>query len=70
MATYAANLSTARDQIAANLVTITADPKPNYTIDGQTVSWQSLFDSYMSQLEKLNAALAASDPFELESIGY
>jgi hypothetical protein len=70
MATYLENLTTTRDQIAANLVEITADPKPNYSIDGQTVSWADLFRTYTEQLAALNKTLAAADPFELESIGF
>jgi len=64
------NLLAARDQIAQNLADMTADPKPNYKIDGQVVSWQGLFDSYLSQLEKLNAQIAAADPFEIHSRGF
>ena len=69
MATFLENLVAARDNIAANLAALTADPKPNYSIDGQSVSWQSLFDSYLSQLEKLDAQIAAADPFEIHSQG-
>jgi hypothetical protein len=64
------NLLAARDQIAQNLADMTADPKPNYKIDGQVVSWQGLFDSYLSQLEKLNGQIAAADPFEIHSRGF
>jgi hypothetical protein len=64
------NLLAARDQIAQNLADMTANPKPNYKIDGQVVSWQGLFDSYLSQLEKLNAQIAAADPFEIHSRGF
>jgi len=70
MATYLENLTTARDQVAANLAAITADPKPDYTIDGQTVAWQSLYDSYLEQLQRLNAQIAEADPFEFHSRGY
>jgi hypothetical protein len=69
MPTYLENLTTARDQIAANLAAITAQPKPTYSIDGQSVSWQSLFDSYIAQLDKLNALIAAAEPFEVQSQG-
>jgi hypothetical protein len=64
------NLLTARDQVAQNLADLTANPKPNYKIDGQVVSWQGLFDSYLAQLEKLNAQIAAADPFEIHSRGF
>lgn len=69
MPTYLENLIAARDNVAANLADITATPKPNYTIDGQTVSWQSLFDSYLEHLERLDAQIAAADPFEIHSRG-
>lgn len=70
MATYLENLCTARDQIAANLAAITANPKPDYSIDGQTVSWQSLFNAYVAQLAALNGQLAAGEPFEEQSQGF
>jgi len=69
MPSYLENLQTARDQIAANLAAITAEPKPNYSIDGQSVSWQSLFESYTDQLLKLDALIAAAEPFEIHSQG-
>jgi hypothetical protein len=69
MATYAENLTTTRNQIAANLVEITANPKPSYSIDGQQVDWQSLFDSYMNQLAKIDLLLQSDDPAEVISYG-
>jgi hypothetical protein len=70
MSDYLSDLTTARDNIARNLAEMTANPKPNYTIDGQTVSWQNLLDSYLSQLERLNAQIAAAEPFEGHSRGF
>jgi hypothetical protein len=70
MASYLDNLLAARDNVAANLAAITADPKPNYSVDGQSVSWQTLFDSYMAQLEKLDVQINGADPFEVRSRGF
>ena len=70
MATYLENLQTARDQIAANLAAITAEPKPNYSIDGQSVSWQDLCDAYLRQLAAIDAQIAAAEPGEVQSRGY
>jgi hypothetical protein len=70
MPTYLEQLTTTRDQVAANLAAITASPKPDYTIDGQTVSWQALFESYLEQLAALEARIAAADPFEEHSQGF
>jgi len=69
MPSYVENLQTAREQIAANLATITAEPKPNYSIDGQSVSWQSLVESYTQQLARLDALIASAEPFEIPSQG-
>jgi hypothetical protein len=69
MPSYLENLHTAREQIAANLATITAEPKPNYSIDGQSVSWQSLVESYTQQLARLDALIASAEPFEIPSQG-
>lgn len=69
MPPYLENLQTAREQIAANLATITAEPKPNYSIDGQSVSWQSLVESYTQQLARLDALIASAEPFEIPSQG-
>lgn len=61
------------EQIKANLLALIADvtssPKPNYTVDGQSVSWQSYLDSLFSKLEMINTQINASQPFEEQSIG-
>lgn len=65
MATYAQNLETVRNQIAARLVEVTAENKPTYSVDGKSVSWESYVAMLSNQLEKIEAALArASGPFE------
>jgi hypothetical protein len=69
VATYLENLVTTRDQVAANLAAITASPKPTYSIDGQSVSWESLFNSYTTQLAKLNELISNAEPFEVRSTG-
>ncbi len=69
MTTYLDHLKQTRDQVAANLAAITADPKPSYSIDGQSVSWQSLFDSYVTQMERLESQIAAAEPYEFQSRG-
>lgn len=70
MATYNENLITARDNIAAALADMTANPKPDYMVDGQRVLWAGLFESYMNQLAALNKAIDADSPQELTSYGY
>lgn len=61
MASYSDNLITIRDNVAAKLAAMSVNPKPNYSIDGESISWQSLFDSLTDQLKKLNELIAMSD---------
>lgn len=70
MATYNENLITVRDNIAAALVDMTANPKPDYMVDGQRMLWADLFDKYMARLDTLNKAIDADSPQELVSYGY
>lgn len=70
MATYAQNLETARNNVAAALAEITANPKPDYSVDGESYSWASYFQMLTTQLEALNKQLAAaSGPYEVRSYG-
>jgi len=61
MATYAENLITLRDNVVARLAEMSVNPKPNYSIDGESMSWGSLFDSLTQQLAKINELIAMSD---------
>ncbi len=70
MATYLENLTTARDQIAANLVEITANPKPSYDVDGQRFEWTDYFKALTDQLSKMNELINGGEPFEEVSQGY
>lgn len=64
MATYRDNLITTRDQIAARLAEVTDSPKPNYSIDGQSVSWAEYFSTLTGQLEAINKLIQqAGSPF-------
>lgn len=68
MATFAANLETARDNVAARLVEITSQPKPNYSVDGESYSWAEYFSVLSSQLKTLEEALQRADgPFNIRS---
>jgi hypothetical protein len=65
----ATTLTTIKSNILAQLEDLSANPKPNYSIDGQQVSWQSHFDSLMMSLDRINAQINASDPYEIVSRG-
>jgi hypothetical protein len=59
------DLNTTKANVAAILAQITADPKPSYSIDGQSVSWESYFSMLTDRLEKLNHLIQIEGgPFE------
>lgn len=71
MATRAANIQTALDQVAVLLVELTVDPKPDYSVDGKSYSWASYFSMLVDKQESLQKALAnASGPYEISTRGY
>lgn len=70
MATYLENLTTARDNIAARLAEITAQPKPSYDVDGQRVEWNDYFKALTDQLAKLTETINGASIYEEQSIGY
>lgn len=50
------DLQAAINQIAAQLKDITANPKPDYSVNGQSVSWSSYVQMLADQLVKLQQA--------------
>ena len=70
MATREANLETALDNIAQQLADVTAHPKPNYSIDGQSVSWSDHLRNLLDAQKMLREALVEEQgPFEVHSVG-
>jgi hypothetical protein len=71
MATEAENLQTAIEGLTAKLATVYANPKPSYSINGQSVSWDAYRASLLSELEKLKALLVqAQGPIEVIGEGF
>jgi len=58
MAQTLAQLVARRDNISAQLDEMIENPQPNYSVDGQSVQWQSLYDSLWASLDKINAQIA------------
>ncbi len=63
------SLATIRTNILARIAEVTANPKPNYNIDGQSVSWQSYLDSLMKNLDLINQQINNETPFEIVTQG-
>lgn len=58
-------LTKIRANLLARIDEITSQPKPNYSIDGQSVSWQSYLDSLFAKLKAIDDQIVSSEPFEV-----
>ncbi len=63
-------IETIRGLALAQLVDLRANPKPTYTIDGQTVSWESYIRSLQETVDWCDTKLIGLGPFEVRSQGY
>lgn len=50
------DIATAIDQVAALIKDLTLNPKPTYSVNGQSVSWESYLSTLTDQLTKLQMA--------------
>ncbi len=70
MPTDAEQFATIKTQTLAIIATITANPKPSYTIDGQTVLWSAYLRTLRETVKWTDDQLAATAPFEIRSQGF
>lgn len=65
MATEAEDLQTALDNVIAKILEISANPKPSYSIDGQSVSWGDYYRMLAQMRKDLKEAIInAEGPFD------
>lgn len=64
------DLKEASDNLAAAIKAATVSPKPNYSVDGQSVSWGDYLAMLIAQKKSLDAAIAQSEPFEFATEAY
>lgn len=65
MSTPAADIGVAIANIAAQIKDITANPKPDYSVNGQSISWASYLAMLNGQLVALQQAQQSlSGPFQ------
>jgi len=64
------DLQDSRDQIASQIKDLTENPKPSYSIDGQSISWTQHFEALVERLKDINDAINAAEPYEEHSVGY
>lgn len=71
MATDAENYATIKSNTLAQLAEMSANYKPTYTIDGQTVSWTEYQKMLQERVAWCDQKIAASgEYFEVESFGF
>ncbi len=73
MATYAENLTAARDGAAAQLAALYGSASTiyvTYTENGRTFLWGEKEAQLLKTLDDLNAKIAAAEPFEVITYGY
>jgi hypothetical protein len=58
-----------RSQTLMRLAEITAQPKPTYAIDGQTVNWNDYLKQLQATIDWCDGKLAAETPVEVHSQG-
>lgn len=66
----AQQIATIKTQALARIAEITAEPKPTYTIDGQTIAWGDYLKQLQQTVDWCNQKLAGEAPFEFRSQGY
>lgn len=71
MATEAENYQTAINGLSAKIAEVYANPKPSYSINGQSVSWDAYRASLLNEMNSLKTLLTqAGGPVEVTSYGY
>ncbi len=70
MSTDLEQIAAVKSQTLARIAEITAQPKPTYNIDGQTVAWAEYLKQLQQTVDWCDRKLAAAEPFEFESRGY
>lgn len=64
----AAELQTALESLTTQLVEMTSQPKPTYSLDGQSVSWTEYLRMLMDGIKATAELLGTFDPVETRSI--
>ncbi len=67
MATTYDTLVTALANVNAQIASITASPKPTYSIDGQSVSWGEHFRNLNDMAKLIREQIQAARPFVIVS---
>ena len=69
MASDLEQLQTIRSQTLALIAELTANPKPSYSLDGQSISWGDYLAKLRATIDWCERKLAGEEPFEIRSRG-
>jgi hypothetical protein len=69
MPSDAQQIAAIKSQTLAVLAELTANPKPTYYIDGQTVAWNEYLVRLRATIDWCDLKLAGEEPFEIHSQG-
>ena len=67
MPTDLEQLQTIRSQALASIADITANPKPSYTVDGQSVSWNSYLRRLRQTVDWCERKINGEQPLEVQT---
>ena len=67
MPSDAEQIATIKTQTLARIADVTAEPKPNYSIDGQMISWADYLERLQQTVDWCNEKLTGEEPFEFQS---
>jgi len=62
-------IRTIKSQALAVMADVTANPKPSYSIDGQSVSWSDYLATLQATVDWCEQKLSGEEPFEVHSQG-
>lgn len=65
----AESLQVIRANILARIEEVTSKLRPDYNTDGQQVLWRGYLDTLLASLDKIDAQINASEPYEIISRG-
>ena len=69
MPTDLEQIRTIKSQTLAIIAELTANPKPTYYVDGQTISWNVYLVNLQATVDWCEKKLAGQEPFEVHSQG-
>ena len=63
-----ATLKTSREQLLTALLAATLNPSPNYTIEGQTVSFKDYLQMLIDGIKEINGLILLFEPYQITSV--